>query len=87
MDFYNSITKVRNQEETNMNFNEKLIELRKSKEFIKSYVEQYYNLDFDYEELKKNYYFNETCQETVPQAIFCFLISIIAFIFIIICPI
>lgn len=47
----------------------------KSKEFIKSYVEQYYNLDFDYEELKKNYYFNETCQETVPQAIFCFLIS------------
>lgn len=31
MDFYNSITKVRNQEETNMNFNEKLKELRKSK--------------------------------------------------------
>lgn len=31
MDFYNSITKVRNQEETNINFNEKLIELRKSK--------------------------------------------------------
>lgn len=47
----------------------------KSKEFIKKYVEQYYNLDFDYEELRKNYHFNETCQETVPQAIYCFLIS------------
>lgn len=47
----------------------------KSKDFIKKYVEQYYNLDFDYEVLKKNYYFNETCQNTVPQAIYCFLIS------------
>ncbi len=47
----------------------------KSKEFIKKYVEQYYNLDFDYEDLRKNYWFNETCQNSVPQAIFCFLIS------------
>lgn len=47
----------------------------KSKEFIRKYVEQYYNLDFEYEELKKNYWFNETCQNTVPQAIYCFLIS------------
>lgn len=47
----------------------------KSKEFIKEYVEKYYSLDFDYENLKKNYYFNETCQESVPQAIYCFLIS------------
>lgn len=47
----------------------------KSKEFIRKYVEQYYNLDFDYEELKRNYWFNETCQNTVPQAIYCFLIS------------
>lgn len=47
----------------------------KSKEFIKEYVSKHYNLDFDYEDLKKNYYFNETCQETVPQAIYCFLIS------------
>ena len=38
-------------------------------------VEQYYNLDFDYEDLRKNYWFNETCQNSVPQAIFCFLIS------------
>lgn len=47
----------------------------KSKEFIKEYVEGYYNLDFDYEDLKENYCFNETCQESVPQAIYCFLIS------------
>lgn len=47
----------------------------KSKEFIKDYVSQYYNIDFDYEDLKKNYWFNETCQDTVPQAIYCFLIS------------
>ena len=47
----------------------------KTKEFIKKYVEQYYDLNFDYEWLKKNYWFNETCQDTVPQAIYCFLIS------------
>lgn len=47
----------------------------KSKEFIKQYAEKYYNLDFEYEELRKNYRFNETCQKTIPQAIFCFLIS------------
>ena len=47
----------------------------KTKEFIKNYVEQYYDLDFNYDDLVKNYKFNETCQETVPQAIYCFLIS------------
>lgn len=47
----------------------------KSKEEIRDYVSKFYNLDFDYEELKKNYYFDETCQNTVPQAIYCFLIS------------
>lgn len=47
----------------------------KDKEFIKNYVSQYYNIDFDYEWLRKNYWFNETCQDTVPQAIYCFLIS------------
>lgn len=47
----------------------------KDKEFIKNYVSQYYNMDFNYEDLRKNYHFNETCQNTVPQAIFCFLIS------------
>lgn len=49
---------------------------KKSKEEIKNYIEEnYYSLDFDYEDLKKNYRFNETCQDTVPQAIYCFLIS------------
>lgn len=48
----------------------------KSKDFIRKYVEQYYNLDFDYEELRKTYYHgDEICQVTVPQAIYCFLIS------------
>lgn len=47
----------------------------KSKKFIKEYVEKYYKLDFDYETLRRTYRFNETCQETVPQAIYCFLIS------------
>lgn len=47
----------------------------KSKEFIKDYVSNYYDINFNYEELKRTYYFNETCQETVPQAIYCFLIS------------
>ena len=49
---------------------------KKSKEEIKRYIEKnYYSLDFDYENLKKNYRFNETCHQTVPQAIYCFLIS------------
>lgn len=48
----------------------------KSRDFIKQYVEQYYNLDFDYEELRKTYkHAEEICQNTVPQAIYCFLIS------------
>lgn len=48
----------------------------KDKEFIKKYVEQYYDLNFDYEELRRTYYHGaEICQVTVPQAIYCFLIS------------
>ena len=48
----------------------------KSKEFIKDYVSQYYDLNFDYDDLVKNYYHGEEiCQVTVPQAIYCFLIS------------
>ena len=48
-----------------------------SKEEIKKYASsQYPEIEkFDYEELRKNYRFNETCQESVPQAIYCFLIS------------
>lgn len=47
----------------------------KDKEFIKNYVEQYYDLNFDYEDLVKNYKFYATCQKSVPQSIYCFLIS------------
>lgn len=47
----------------------------KSKEYIKEYALKYYNLNFEYEDLKKHYCFNERCQDTVPQAIYCFLIS------------
>jgi type I restriction enzyme M protein len=47
----------------------------KDKEFIRKYVKKHYDVNFDYEELKKSYYFNELCQTTVPQAIYCFLIS------------
>lgn len=49
----------------------------KSKEVIKDHAISWYpEIDnFDYEDLRANYYFNETCQNTVPQAIYCFLIS------------
>ena len=48
----------------------------KSKAFIKEYASKYYDLNFDYEELKRTYiHDNEFCQNTVPQAIYCFLIS------------
>ena len=48
-----------------------------NKDFIRAYaVSKYPEIaSFDYENLKKNYFFNETCQNTVPQAIYCFLIS------------
>lgn len=46
-----------------------------SKEEIKSEMEKYYNLDFNYEDLVKNYGFDETCQGTVPEAIYIFLES------------
>ncbi len=47
----------------------------KSKEFIADYVKRHYDIDFEYEDLRKNYFFEESCQGTVPQAIYCFLIS------------
>lgn len=48
----------------------------KSKDFIKNYASKYYDLNFDYEELKRTYTHDyEICQTTVPQAIYCFLIS------------
>ena len=47
-----------------------------SKEEIKKYIEDnYYSLDYDYEELLRNYKFDVTCQNSVPQSIYAFLIS------------
>lgn len=48
-----------------------------SKNQIKKFVEKNFNykLDFDLEDLRNNYRFNESCQETVPQAIYTFLVS------------
>jgi ADP-ribosylglycohydrolase len=36
---------------------------------------KYYSLDFRIDDIRSTYKFNETCQETVPQAIKCFLES------------
>ena len=48
----------------------------KSKEEIIKYVEDnYYKLNFDYEDLKTHYGFDETCQGSVPQSIYAFAIS------------
>lgn len=47
-----------------------------TKDDIRQYVESnYYKLDFDYDNLVMNYKFDETCQGSVPQAIYCFIIS------------
>ena len=48
-----------------------------SKEQIRKYaISQYPEIaNFDYEELRKKYGFYEICQMSVPQAIYCFLIS------------
>lgn len=46
------------------------------KEDIKKYIEKnYYKLSFKIDEIRKTYRFNETCQETVPQALECFFES------------
>lgn len=48
-----------------------------SKKEIKEFIEKNfnYNLELEIEELRKTYSFNESCQDTVPQAIFTFLVS------------
>lgn len=47
-----------------------------SKEEIKKYIKKnYYHLDYNLEELQKNYRFSSRCSNSVPQAIYCFLIS------------
>jgi len=47
------------------------------KEKIREYAEKEYPeiKKMNYADLVRNYKFNETCQNTVPQAIYCFLIS------------
>lgn len=49
----------------------------KTKKEIADYVEQTfgYDLQRDYEEIKKDYHFEGSCQETVPQSIIAFLQS------------
>ena len=48
-----------------------------SKEDIKEYVEETfgYDLNFHIEDLRRNYSFKSSCQESVPEAIYCFLES------------
>jgi ADP-ribosylglycohydrolase len=48
-----------------------------SKKEIKDYVQKNfgYNLELDLDDLIENYSFNESCKNTVPQAIYTFLIS------------
>lgn len=52
-------------------------EAKATKEVIRKYAEEQYPeiKRMNYMDLVKNYKFNETCQNTVPQAIYCFLIS------------
>jgi len=54
-----------------------LARTNKSKKEIKAFIETAfnYNLDLDIGDLRKTYQFNESCQGTVPQAIFTFLVS------------
>ena len=49
----------------------------KSKEEIRSYIEQMFGYDLHRtcDEIRPDYFFNETCQETVPEAIIAFLDS------------
>ena len=43
---------------------------------IRDYIDQhYYKMDFTLDGIRESYRFNETCQETVPQAIMAFLES------------
>lgn len=49
----------------------------KSKGEIKEFIEErfHYSLDFSLKELQKSYRFDSSCQGSVPQAIFTFLVS------------
>ena len=42
---------------------------------IKEFVSGYYDMNFTLDEIRPSYYFNETCQHTVPQAMQAFFES------------
>ena len=46
-----------------------------TKEAIKEFICRYYNMDFTLDKIRSTYEFNETCQNTVPQAMEAFLES------------
>ena len=52
-----------------------LARIGKSKDEIKEYIKSFYSIDFKIDEIRDTYEFNETCQETVPQALVAFLES------------
>ena len=43
---------------------------------IKAFVAKYYKIDFTLDEIRPTYQFNETCQETVPEAMQAFFESV-----------
>ena len=43
---------------------------------IRAFVEKYYDMRFTLDSIRDSYYFNETCQETVPQAMQAFFESV-----------
>lgn len=44
----------------------------KSKSGLRAYAEKFYDISFSLDEIRPTYLFNETCMETVPQAIVAF---------------
>lgn len=44
-------------------------------EEIKAFVSKYYDMNFTIDEIRDTYYFNETCQHTVPEALRAFFES------------
>lgn len=52
-----------------------LAKAKHSKEEIKEFIEKYYDISFTLEEIRESYYYDVTCQGTVPQAMVAFLES------------
>lgn len=44
-----------------------------SKQDVKKYLSEFYDIDFTLDEIRENYYFDVSCQGSVPQAIVAFL--------------